>query len=291
MIATLLVSIALRQLIQPGSFIRTIDRTDGVSVSQTKALRLTQPGKPDVWLVGVAHIGLKQYYGEIQDLLDAQDVVLFEGVRANTNSLMPPKIDPKAPKPIYQVLSDAIGLDFQLVDIHYDRPHWVNSDLTMARLQALNKQGGHGKATEFDLVAKMLDPNSAQAKMFSQFLVSAPASIKDALKIFLVDKLAKVDTLLPGITDPTTLNVLLTARNKSVEDVLDKVLASPQPPKSVAVFYGAAHMRAIEKALGAKYGYKAVEQRWFTFAKADRHKLDDAGRQFLGALNAMAQGL
>jgi hypothetical protein len=291
MISILIASVTLQQLIQqPGSFVRTIERTDGVAVSQTAAFKLTADGKPDVWLVGTAHIGLKKYYADVQALLDAQDVVLFEGVRSKNRPMTPPKADPKAPKPIYEVLSDAIGLDFQLVDINYDRPHWINSDLSMEQLDALNKKGGHGKPTQFDMVEKMLDPKSSQTQMMGQFFKSAPASVKNALKIFLIEKLAKVDTLLPGMTDPTTLNVLLTARNRSVEDVFDKVIKKSQPPHSVAIYYGAAHMPGIEKAFAGKYGYKPVEQRWLTFAKADRHKLDDAGRQFLDILEKSSQG-
>jgi len=292
MIAYALALLTLKQPIQDsGGFVRTINRTDGVAVSQTASRKLVAAGMPDVWLVGAAHIGMKHYYADMQAVLDAQDVVLFEGVRSKARPMTPPKVDPKAPKALYQVISDAIGLDFQLVDINYNRPHWVNSDLTMEQLDALNKAGGHGKPTQFDMVEKMLDPNSPQSKMLGTFFTSATPSIKDAFKIFLVDKVAKIDSILAATTDPTTLNVLLTERNKSVARVFDKVLHSAQPPKSIGVFYGAAHMKEIEKALAAKYGYKATEQRWFTFAKADRKKLDEAGRQFLNMLETSAKGL
>ena len=70
----LLAAMLLRQPIQMATgFVRTIDRTDGIAVSQTASRRLVAPGKPDVWLVGVAHIGYKDYYTQIQALLDAQD--------------------------------------------------------------------------------------------------------------------------------------------------------------------------------------------------------------------------
>ena len=265
---------------EPG-FVRTVDRTDGIAVSQTSARKLVAPGKPDVWLVGAAHIGLKQYYQDLQALLDAQEVVLFEGVRQKNASDRPGKIDPKAPQMIYQIIGSSIGLDFQLADIQYDRPSWINSDLTMDDLDRINKKGGGGKATEFDSVRKMLDPQSAQTKMLAGFFQSASPGMKEAFKIFLIDRLAKVDTLLATVIDPTTLNVLLGARNKSVMDVFAKTISRPEPPRTVAIFYGAAHQTDLEKALKADYGYKEVEQKWFTFAKADRRRVDSAGRQFL----------
>ena len=291
MIQTILASVVLFQTITAQSgYVRTIERTDGVEVSQTLTRKLVAPGKPDLYLVGVAHIGSKEYYTEIQAVLDAQAVVLFEGVRPKGRPSTPPAPDPKAPKPIYQVLSDAVGLDFQLFDINYNHPSWVNSDLTMDQLESLNKKGGGGKPTGFDSVEKMLDPNSPQTKMMAEYFKTAPPSIKEALKIFLVEKLAKVDTILASTMDATTLNVLLGARNKSIEDVYEKTISVPDPPKSVAIFYGAAHMPDVQKAMAAKYGYKPAEQTWFTFAKADRRKLDAAGRQFLDTIATMTKG-
>jgi len=38
-------------------------------------------GKPDLWLVGVAHIADASFYEEINSLLDPMDIVLFESVR------------------------------------------------------------------------------------------------------------------------------------------------------------------------------------------------------------------
>jgi hypothetical protein len=243
-----------------------------------------------MYLVGVAHIGTKEYYSQIQAVLDARSIVLFEGVRPKTGKPVPPKNDPKASKPIYQILGDAVGLDFQLTDINYQHPNWINSDLSMEELERLNRKGGKGKPTGFDNVQKMLDPNSPQTKMLGQFFKTAPASVKEALKIFLVEKLAKVDTILAATLDPTTLNVLLTARNQSILDTLEKVLEGPQPTKSIAIFYGAAHLTEVQKAVMAKYGYRPQEQTWFTFAKADRRKLDATGRQFLDTLGTMAKG-
>ncbi len=280
---TLLLSalVLLQPLQMSTGFVRTIDRTDGIAVSQTASRRLSAPGKPDIWLVGVAHIGLKQYYSDIQSLLDGQDVVLFEGVRPRDGSGKPSKVDPKAPKQVYQTIGDFLGLDFQLADINYDHDNWLNSDLTLDELDKLNKKTSNGKPSQFDTIKQMLSPGSEQSKMLGTFFKTASPGVKEALKIFLVDKLAKVDTVLASFADPATINILLTARNQSISRTLDAELAKPNPPKSIAIFYGAAHQSDVKKTIVAKYGYHEVEQRWFTFATADRHKLDDAGRQFL----------
>jgi len=288
MVSLLVASVILGQSVQGGmdSYIRTIDRTDGISVSQTLAKRLTAPGKPDLWLVGVAHIGLKAYYGEVQKLLDAQGAVLFEGVRSKNT----PPPNPNGPKMIYQILGDAMGLDYQLTSIDYNRSNWVNSDIPMEELIKLNKKESNGKSKGFENLSKMLAPDSAESKMLASSLGMMPASVKEAMKIFLVQKLSKVDTMLAAFTDATTLNVLLHDRNQSVESAFDKQLSKSDPPKSIAVFYGAAHQPEIEKDLRAKFGYQYAEQKWLTFATADKKKLDATGKAALQQMMSQFPG-
>ena len=43
--------------------------------------RYEAEGKPDVWLIGVAHVAQESFYDEVTVLLDAMDIVLYESVR------------------------------------------------------------------------------------------------------------------------------------------------------------------------------------------------------------------
>ena len=43
--------------------------------------RYVADGKPDVWLVGVAHIAEQSFYDDVSFLLDGMDIVLYESVR------------------------------------------------------------------------------------------------------------------------------------------------------------------------------------------------------------------
>src|SRR5580704_10469044 len=83
----------------PNSFIQTTTEKSGLFSLQTGAHRLTAPGRPDVWLVGAAHIGSRSYYTALQALLDAQGEVLFEGVKpsAKRASAPPPAQAPTNP--------------------------------------------------------------------------------------------------------------------------------------------------------------------------------------------------
>lgn len=278
-------------------YLKTTTEANGVFSLQTGAHRLTAPGKPVVWLIGAAHIGTKHYYASLQKLLDFQGEVLFEGVKqgASAGPAAKPAQNPasqssaKPSKPIYQVLSDALGLDFQLVDINYAHPNWIDSDLTMDELQALNKAASNGKPTEFDTITKLLDPASPMAALFSGMITQMTPGTLEGLKLFFVKQLSTID---PGaiLSDPATGEVVLTARNRSVETYFAKALAAPTPPASVAIFYGALHQQDIESALAKQYGYTLSETRWFTAATADTHKVDAQGQAIYNLLLSQFSG-
>jgi len=207
-------------------------------------------------------------------------------VKGDKDSTKPPKVDPNGPKPVYQTLSDALGLDFQLVDIDYSNPKWVNSDLSMEELTKLNKDKSGGKPTMFDNVKQLLDPNSPMAKMLSSFLENASPGTREALKILMVKQAAAANT--GALGDAATVEVVLKARNASAIKYFDKAITVAQPPKSVAIFYGALHMPEIAESLVAKYGDKDVKQDWYTVAVGDTKKLDAQGKAMLDAFDKSA---
>ena len=68
----------------PAPYVRAVDVDNGARVQlQTAArtFRSDPPGTPEIHLVGAVHIGEKEFYQQLQDFLDAHDVVLFEGVK------------------------------------------------------------------------------------------------------------------------------------------------------------------------------------------------------------------
>ncbi len=69
-------------LAQPESYVRVQDSDDGGKAILQVAIRtFEKQGSPTVHLVGAVHIGDQAYYDDLQKFLDAQDLVLFEGVK------------------------------------------------------------------------------------------------------------------------------------------------------------------------------------------------------------------
>lgn len=268
-----------------GGYTRFVTKPDGTLEMSTAAQQLVASGKPDVWLVGAIHIGAKPYYTALQSLLDAQGAVFYEGVRpsATAPSIAQRQTTPKppaapAPRATYKILSDAIGLDFQVEDIDYRRANWANVDLTMDDLDRINKAQSGGKPSQFDQVKGMLDPNGAAAKSLTGVMGMATPGMKEAIKILMI-KTAGSDNA-PGL-DPATERIILQARNKVVIEALNDASFSTRAPKSIAVFYGAKHMADLQSSLVGQYGYRLGEKRWFAAAQADPKKVDAMGKTLL----------
>lgn len=65
-------------------YTRVIDEDGGGAIRMEMAVRefhSEKPGQPTVYLAGAVHVADKKFYEELQAFLDAQDVVLFEGVK------------------------------------------------------------------------------------------------------------------------------------------------------------------------------------------------------------------
>ena len=288
MVTSFLAALTLFQAASaPSGYVQTVTKPDGTFEVLTAAQRLVADGKPTIWLVGAMHIGAKPYYASLQRLLGYQDTVLFEGVRNGPKPVEPPAGTPKS-KPVYQILSDAIGLDFQMNDIRYDNPKWKNADLTWTELEAMNKRGADNKPTQFEGVAALLDPNSPSAKMMGTMLGMATPGMKEAIKLMIVKTVAQGGG---GIIDPETEKIILTARNKAVVDALDTALTTPEPPRSIGVFYGAMHLNDLQQTLVSKYGYRLDEKRWFVAATADPKKVDASGQMMLNAVEQQLKTL
>ncbi|RYG35310.1 hypothetical protein EON81_13110 [bacterium] len=267
-------------------YVQSLTKPDGSVEIMTSAQRFVKEGKPDVWLIGAMHIGSKAYYTDLQKLLDEQGQVLYEGVKKSAGATgKPVPTKEGAPTPIYKVLSDAIGLQFQLNEIKYDRPNWTNADLSFDELDKINKEVGGGKPTEYDQVKQMLDPNSPQTKMLATMLATATPGMKEALKLLIVKKASD-----PSVTlNPATEKVILKARNEAVMVELGKAIDVAPAPKSIGVFYGALHMGDLETSLKSKLGYKTAEQKWFVAASADPKKMDETGKALLKAFDAQSK--
>lgn len=278
-------------------FIRREVAEDGTITVQTAGKKMSAPGKPDIWLMGVVHIGLPSYYAEIQALLDAQDVVLYEGVKPAKDQpkpvTPPPSEDQEKPAKktdIYSVFGEVIGLEHQNAHISYKNPKWFNSDLSWDEINAFLPEDTKGGSVT--MVQNMMKPDSQESSILTNFLKLPLPGMKEALKVFFVKQLGEPNIQKMGIAgDPEFDRILLLERNKVVERDLSKYLSQDQTPVSIGVIYGAAHQPAFVKHLAENHGYTLSETKWFSAASANPETLDASGKQMLQMLERAGGGI
>jgi hypothetical protein len=68
----------------PGPYLRLGEKREGAVLQLQTAVREfvhPDPSRPQITVAAAVHIGEREFYRELQEILNAQDVVLFEGVR------------------------------------------------------------------------------------------------------------------------------------------------------------------------------------------------------------------
>jgi len=224
---------------------------------------------PTIWLAGASHVGDPAYYQALQELLDAQGRVLYEGVRPTRDETLPPD-GMTGPEPgsehVQAQLAQALGLVFQLDAVDYTRPHFRNRDLSLEELrEALGKDNRKARG--------MLDLLEGSSTELEQILKGVLANLggnpkaQALVKVLLMELLGSTggDPRRVAADDPALkefLDLLLTGRNQVVVAALRQALAEDPAPDSLALFYGAAHMPDLERAVTRELGYVADETRW-----------------------------
>ena len=222
----------------PAPYLRIAYPDDDTVELQIASRRFTPArGKgPVVWLVGASHIGESNYYASLQQQLDSQTLVLYEGVGEHSRRTRPPKAKPSPPPSpprqttraaatnasgddysLQDSMAKALGLVFQMQAINYDRTNFFNSDLSIAEIQALMQPGGArgsaprstGKSaaadddsnTSFQYLLKAMDGTSS----LGVILKGVMQLIGGSPKMQAMTKLALIETLGVLRADPSRM--------------------------------------------------------------------------------------
>jgi hypothetical protein len=261
-------------------------------------------GWPVVWLTGVSHIGETNYFEALQRHLDAQSLVLFEGVGEHTPGHEPTPAERAAishsndnNSSLQTTMAAALGLEFQLDAIDYTSPRFRNSDLSieqlrghMVRLQTTNAPGAPGPAQTFDSLIQMMQGGSwfDLLLQFGLRLLGSDPHLQALSKLALIDMLAQMQgdpAQLHGLPPnlKQLLDVLIQERNRKVLGDLKSELKKNPRPASIALFYGTGHMPDLERALRRQLAYVPAGQLWFTAISVDlaRTGISPLERQFI----------
>jgi hypothetical protein len=247
---------------------------------------------PKVRLVAAIHIADREYYRQVQRILDGDTITLFEGV-SNKKDDFKKQGPVRRPEALYTKMADALGLISQYEGIDYRREHFHNADLTqgemLARLrgETLTTPKPEGPDQVLGAPAKQAEAKyqALTEIMNGGGLTGVMANIGLA---FIKHNPRLRATMLLGIigTDPTAseqamakqlggesgrriARLIVEERNQEAVSGLRRFIGQRKAGETIALFYGAAHLEGIEDALVRRFGYVPESTEWLVAVKVD----------------------
>lgn len=223
------------------------------------------PAGVTIDLIGVVHIGEKEYYTALDESFKQYDALLYELVAPKGTRV--PR-DPARRKPgsaigmMQSGMTDVLDLDFQLHHIDYHAENFVHADMSPEEFEAaMNERGeswwkmalqsmGHsmaeqtkpGATKDTDFLAALFADNQALA--LKRVMANQFEDLEGQMKMFGGEK---------GST-------IIHARNLKALEVLREQIAAGK--KKIGIFYGAGHMPDFHEHLVKDYGLKPIETDW-----------------------------
>jgi hypothetical protein len=268
----------------PAPYVRTSNNPSNTLELQIAARRFIPPrGKgPTIWLTGVSHIGTSNYFAQLQQHLDAQTLVLFEGVGEHSQDFKRDEAEKAADVAaakgagggLQSSLATSLGLVFQLDTIDYDRPNFRHSDLSIREIRELLAEprgsGGGDAADDFDNLLSMMQGDSFMniVMQFGLGILASSPKLQAMSKVTLIEVITEMggDPSRLGALSPELkqlLEVLIAKRNQRVIDDLKSALKEVGPKGSISIFYGTGHMNEMETRLRKELHYQPAGDIWF----------------------------
>lgn len=234
--------------------LNSFTRTNSEGILETPIIEYENRDGKRITFVGAVHMGEKEYFGQLQQVLDQYETVFYEGVKKGNSSL----IDRLSGAGVllssmmkgYKKMKGSYHLAFQGEEIDYKRDNWENVD-TDAKgvIDRLNKSdtvaGGIAKQALFYVGSALA--SGVTSLMNSVFYIP---------KTKLTEQLSKKKEKKGGLFD----DAILKYRNEVVMERLGQFDSGNA--RNTAVFYGAAHLDELHKHVTTDLGYKPKNVTW-----------------------------
>ncbi len=220
-------------------------------------------GEPvEVTLIGAVHIAESTYYSRLNQLFRNYDSLLFEMVMDPEMGIPEPEDRGVSPVSTIQVgMKDMLDLSFQLDEIDYSAKNFVHADMTPQEFFTTMKSRNEG------VMQLLLRSMGASLAMQSsgkgsdlEVITALMSNDSKALRRAFAEQIEMADGQMAALTGKDGKSTLITERNAKAFEVLDSEIAAGK--KKLGVFYGAGHLKDMDKRLREKYGMKIVENEW-----------------------------
>ena len=244
----------------PSSYIRALRTEDGGTLDVAVGA-FERPDGRRVYLVGAVHIAHPETFAEQQAILDSMDLVLWEGVGGHEKPSEEAMERFDVLFKVQTALKNVLNLDFQLERIDYKRGFWRNSDMGLNDLQAeLDRRNLSIMPNEelvrglFGTIFKVIDPKK----------VPRNETVGRGYRALVAPFMSDPDKLFEQASAEGLKEVLIGMRNRKVMDDLAAILAEPDAPQRIAIYYGAGHLPGMAQIMMDEMGFRYLGAHWIT---------------------------
>ena len=217
-------------------------------------------------LIGAVHIADKSYYEELNKRFKEYDVVLYELVAPEGTRI------PKGGRPgggggaiggLQSGMKSMLDLSLQLNHVDYTVKNLVHADMSPDEFSKAMKDRGESwlqmylRTVGYGMA--MQSANSGNNSDLSLLLALFSSDRTRKLKIIMAEQFEQQEGMIGALEGPDG-SAIITARNGKCFEVLAKQISAGK--KSIGVFYGAGHLKDMEKRLVEDFNLKRFEETW-----------------------------
>ena len=216
----------------------------------------------EVDLVGVVHIGQREYYKDLNEKLGKYDSVLYELVAPDGTRIKPEDLK-KSRSVIGSMQSgmkDMLNLEYQLELIDYLAENFRHADMSP---EEFAKDLERRDDSVVKMVARMMGAglaNQSSGGDAGMLLALLSSDRSKRLKQTMAKQLADAGSMTVGMNDANGENTIIKGRNAKAFSVLKDELSGDS--KRVAVFYGAGHLPDMAQRLEEDFDMVERKTTW-----------------------------
>lgn len=250
-------------------FVRIKEDKNGKAVAlQTSTTRYSKKSGADeiiVDLIGVVHIGEKDYFKKLNKQFEQYDALLYELVAPEGTRVV--RGQSRGFNPIGGLqngMKSVLGLEFQLDHIEYSRKNFVHADMSPTEMsKSMTKNDESVAKMFFKAIGSSMAMQGQANGMSDLALMKAFISgDKKELRRVMAKQMQNMDQAMVMFNGKEG-STILDHRNTKAFSVLDREMKKGK--KKIGVFYGAAHLPDMEaRLLGDKYQMKKGKKEWMT---------------------------
>jgi len=265
----------------PSKFLRFVADKHGGGTLQASSVRYENADGVSVDLVAAVHIAEPSFFQSLEASWDDYDAVLYELVApkgmlgpstqgSNLRTLQPTtrqsgmhrSFQMNMVGSFQKFMRDQLKLAFQLEAIDYKRPNFIHADLDAETFQKMQSDRGESilslmLESMFREMSRGPGGGGAAGPSLPELMMAMKSPDKARqLKLLLGRQFGRIDEQLAGMEGDKG-SVLLTERNKAAMRVLKETLAKGDK-RNIAIFYGAGHLKGMDKILTEEMGFHQV---------------------------------